>query len=73
MNEVSAHDIGQMPDKPLLPYEWTHLEGGAACTHMNALSCTPCLSASSLDLPMVLVLIRLAHLFLQSGAPLADT
>jgi hypothetical protein len=40
---------------------------------MKALSLTPCLWASSLDLPMVLVLMRLAHRFLQSGAPLAAT
>lgn len=40
---------------------------------MKALSLTPCLSASSLDLPMVFVLMRFAHRFLQSGAPLAAT
>jgi hypothetical protein len=40
---------------------------------MKALSLTPCLWASSLDLPMVFVLMRLAQRFLQSGAPLAAT
>lgn len=45
----------------------------AGCTHMKALSLTPCLSANSLDLPIVFVLMRLAHRFLQSGAPLAAT
>lgn len=42
-------------------------------THIKALSLTPCLWASSLDLPMVFVLMRFAHRFLQSGAPLAAT
>lgn len=41
--------------------------------YIQALCSTPCLSASSLDLAMVLLLIFLAHLRLQSGAPLAAT
>lgn len=42
-------------------------------THIKALSLTPCLSASSLDVLIVLLLILRAHLLLQSGAPLAAT
>lgn len=42
-------------------------------THIKALSLTPCLSASSLEVLMVLLLILRAHRFLQSGAPLAAT
>lgn len=40
---------------------------------MKALSLTPCLSASSLEVLIVLLFILRAHRFLQSGAPLAAT
>lgn len=42
-------------------------------TNMNALSLTPCLSANSLEVLIVLLLIFRAHLFFQSEAPLAAT
>lgn len=50
--------------------EYGHMK---TLTHMKALSLTPCLSASSLEVLMALLLIRRAHRFRQSEAPLAAT